>query len=115
MPLRMQSLPADDVSRDNAILISQCRRWPLLIDPQMQGTRWLEAKEASRASAGQGTHLRRVHISHANMLRSLEACIRSGTPVLLEGVGDTLPPVLQPLLQKQITRQVCINDCRSVA
>ena len=32
----IQGLPNDAFSTDNAIIISHARRWPLMIDPQMQ-------------------------------------------------------------------------------
>jgi dynein heavy chain len=35
-------LPADDLSIDNAIITIRSRRWPLLIDPQMQANKWIK-------------------------------------------------------------------------
>lgn len=32
-----QGLPADRISVENAAITTSCSRWPLLIDPQMQG------------------------------------------------------------------------------
>ncbi|KAL2609519.1 hypothetical protein R1flu_028092 [Riccia fluitans] len=40
--------------------------------------------------------------SDANLLRTLESSIRIGNPVLLEDIGDTLDPALEPILQKQV-------------
>ena len=50
--------------------------------------------------------------SDKDFLRSLENCIQFGTPVLLENVGESLDPALEPLLQKQTFQQggsVCIK------
>ena len=47
-----------------------------------------------------------------DFLRNLENCIQFGTPVLLENVGESLDPALEPLLQKQTFTQggsVCIK------
>ncbi|KFG64029.1 putative dynein heavy chain, partial [Toxoplasma gondii RUB] len=35
-------LPNDPLSIENAIILSLSTRWPLLIDPQNQATRWLK-------------------------------------------------------------------------
>ena len=32
-----EGLPSDNMSFENASIISSCSRWPLLIDPQLQG------------------------------------------------------------------------------
>ena len=34
------SLPTDDVSVDNGILVTRGKRWPLMIDPQVRGRGW---------------------------------------------------------------------------
>ncbi|CAM6005415.1 unnamed protein product [Sphagnum balticum] len=37
----IDGLPSDTVSSDNAIFCMQGLKWPLLIDPQEQGFKWL--------------------------------------------------------------------------
>ena len=32
---------------ENGAVICNCKRWPLIIDPQGQGIKWLRQKEAS--------------------------------------------------------------------
>ena len=32
-----EGLPADTISVENGVIISSCTRWPLIIDPQLQG------------------------------------------------------------------------------
>jgi len=39
-----EGLPADRKSLENGAIICSCTRWPLLIDPQEQGLRWLKSK-----------------------------------------------------------------------
>jgi len=36
-----EGLPADSMSIENAAIITSCSRWPLIIDPQLQGQIWI--------------------------------------------------------------------------
>ena len=38
----MAGLPADQLSKDNGIMMFNCHRWPLIIDPQNQANKWLK-------------------------------------------------------------------------
>jgi dynein heavy chain len=92
-----QGLPSDALSVENGILVTRGRRWPLMIDPQGQANRWIRKME--------GANLKVVKLSEPKFLRSLENAVRLGQPVLLEDIGETLDPALEPLLLKQVVRQ----------
>jgi dynein heavy chain len=77
----LAGLPTDDVSIDNGVLVTRCKRWPLMIDPQGQATAWLRALEARNG-------LRVIKHGDANCLRTLEGCIRVGAPLLLGARGE---------------------------
>nr|XP_032821318.1 dynein heavy chain 7, axonemal isoform X2 [Petromyzon marinus] len=91
-------LPSDSFSLDNGIIISNARRWPLMIDPQGQANKWVKNMEKANS-------LHVIKLSDADFVRTLENCIQFGTPVLLEGVGEELDPILEPLLLRQTFRQ----------
>lgn len=93
---RLWGLPVDDVSVDNGILVTKGKRWPLMIDPQGQANAWVRNMEAR---AG----IKLVKQSQPNFLRVIEGAVRLGEPVLIEDVGETLDPALEPLLQKQVS------------
>ena len=38
-----EGLPADSISQENAAIIATSRRWPLIIDPQLQAIGWLKS------------------------------------------------------------------------
>lgn len=40
-----QQLPNDDFSIDNAIIMKNSSRWPLMIDPQIQANNWIKIME----------------------------------------------------------------------
>lgn len=88
-----QGLPTDNVSVNNGILVDKCRRWPLMIDPQMQANKWIRKKEEKNS-------LQITTMRDGNLLRALENCIRLGRPLLIEDVGEQIEPALEPVLQK---------------
>ncbi|KAI1899406.1 hypothetical protein AGOR_G00061450 [Albula goreensis] len=98
-------LPSDSFSIDNGIIISNARRWPLMIDPQGQANKWVKNMEKANS-------LHIIKLSDADFVRTLENCIQFGTPVLLENIGEELDPILEPLLLKQTFKQggsICIR------
>jgi dynein heavy chain len=91
-------LPVDSFSVDNAIIVTNARRWPLMIDPQGQANKWVKKMEKSN-------NLQVIKLTDPNYGRTLENSIQFGTPVLLENVGEELDPLLEPLLMKQTFKQ----------
>ena len=88
----MDGLPNDAFSVDNAIVLKNARRWPLIIDPQMQAVRWIKNMERQNKL--------KVFKPTDDYNRTLEAAIQLGFPCLLEQVGEQLDPALEPLLLK---------------
>lgn len=43
----LAGLPNDPLSIDNAIVVANARRWPLMIDPQGQANKWIKNLERS--------------------------------------------------------------------
>ena len=38
-----EGLPPDRMSKENATILCNCERWPLMVDPQLQGIKWIKA------------------------------------------------------------------------
>jgi len=93
----ISSLPADDLSVENGILVTRGRRWPLMIDPQGQANKWIKNMKKDRIAV--------IKPSTPNFLRSLETAIREGSAVLLENVEERLDPSLEPVLLKQVFKK----------
>ena len=70
-----------------------------MIDPQTQANRFIKNLGATESEVG----LLSMKISDQNLLRNLELAIQTGKWVLMENVGESLDPALEPiLLQKKI-------------
>jgi dynein heavy chain, axonemal len=39
-----EGLPSDRISVENAAVVTSCSRWPLMIDPQLQGVKWIKQR-----------------------------------------------------------------------
>jgi dynein heavy chain len=96
----IMTLPTDQMSLENAIMVSICttpksKRWPMMIDPQGQALKWISRMEAKSG-------LKTIKLSDQGYIRTLEQAIRNGTPVIIKDVGETLDPALEPILLKQV-------------
>lgn len=91
-------LPTDSLSTDNGIFIFNCRRWPLIIDPQGQANKWIK-----NMSKDQRIHV--TKLSEPNFLKILENAIRNGQIVLMENIEEELDPSLEPVLGKQLQKK----------
>ena len=40
-----ENLPSDRMSIENATILTSAERWPLMIDPQLQGIKWIKTRE----------------------------------------------------------------------
>jgi dynein heavy chain len=61
-----ENLPSDRMSVENATILTNAERWPLMIDPQLQGLKWIKTRE--------GDELKVVRLGQRG---SVALCIRS--------------------------------------
>ncbi|GET87016.1 dynein heavy chain, putative [Leishmania tarentolae] len=93
-----EGLPSDRVSTENGAILNNCMRWPLMIDPQLQGIKWIRTREEKNG-------LRVVQTSQKGWQRTLQTCIEEGLPCLIEGLGEFVEPVLDGVLSRQTFRK----------
>jgi hypothetical protein len=92
-----EGLPADRMSIENAAVVTSCARWPLMIDPQLQGVKWIKQKY--------GEGLTVIQLTQANWLQKVLMTISMGGILLLESVGQELDAILEPLLSRSVIRR----------
>lgn len=92
-----EGLPSDRMSIENATILSNSERWPLMIDPQLQGVKWIKQKY--------GEDLRIIRIGQKGYLDTIEEALINGKTVLIENITETLDPVLDPLLGRNLIKK----------
>jgi dynein heavy chain len=117
---KMKKLPNDSFSVDNAIIMDNSSRWPLLIDPQSQAFDWLNETYSNRndkeleisyknnKKGGQlmgSYHVIRPSMDNDEILKKVGICVRSGFKLVFEGVGEQLPSSLSALYRKDYIRE----------
>ena len=93
------NLPEDRVSLENAAVVVSCARWPLLIDPQLQGVQWIGSRKES------DDELIRIQLSQDKWMNKVVNAITMGQTLLIESVGEEIDAVLDPLLSRSISRK----------
>uniref|UniRef100_A0A8C3I3V3 Dynein axonemal heavy chain 3 n=1 Tax=Chrysemys picta bellii TaxID=8478 RepID=A0A8C3I3V3_CHRPI len=102
---QIAGLPIDSFSIDNGIIVSNSRRWALMIDPQRQANKWIKNMEkANKLSV--------IKLSDTNYVRILENAIQFGTPVLLENIDEELDAFIEPILLKLTFKQQGVEYMR---
>ncbi|XP_066120408.1 dynein axonemal heavy chain 9 [Saccopteryx bilineata] len=94
---RNEALPADRMSLENAAILTSCERWPLMVDPQLQGVKWVKNKY--------GAHLRVAQMGQKGCLHTIERALEGGHVVLIENLEDSVDPVLGPLLGREVIKK----------
>ncbi|KAF7658249.1 hypothetical protein LDENG_00015570 [Lucifuga dentata] len=93
-----QGLPNDRMSIENAAILTTSKRWPLIIDPQQQGIKWIRNRL--------GSELRVVQLGQrGRYLDVIEQALACGETVLIENLTEKVDPVLEPLLGRNTIKR----------
>jgi dynein heavy chain len=77
---------------------------PLIIDPQQQANKWIKNMEKHNK-------LQIIKLNDKHLCRVLENSLQFGQPLLIEDIHEDLDTILEPVLLKQVFKQVsCVNS-----
>ncbi|KAG5220563.1 dynein heavy chain protein [Salix suchowensis] len=91
-----KSLPSDNLTTENAIMLKRFNRYPLIIDPTGQATKFLLNEYKDRK-------ITVTSFLDDAFLKVLESALRFGSPLLIQDV-EHLDPILNAVLNKEIRR-----------
>lgn len=92
-----EGLPSDRISIENGSIVTNCKRWPLMIDPQVQGIKWLKQKEEGNVDV--------IQLTQKNWLKVIEGAIINGRCVIIENLGSDIDATLDPVLSRAIYKK----------
>ncbi|KAM6210848.1 LOW QUALITY PROTEIN: dynein axonemal heavy chain 11 [Sarcoramphus papa] len=92
-----KGLPGDRMSTENATILTNCKRWPLMIDPQQQGIKWIKNKY--------GADLKVIRLGQKGYLKTIERALACGEIVLIENMGESIDSILDPLLGRHTVKK----------
>ncbi|KQS52177.1 uncharacterized protein Dere_GG12117, isoform B [Drosophila erecta] len=92
-----EGLPMDRMSTENATILQYSTRWPLMIDPQLQGIKWIKNRF--------GATLVVLRLRQKGFLEALEKSISQGNTVLIEQIEESMDTVLEPLLSRALIKK----------
>ncbi len=128
-----QGLPSDRISIENGVIATSCARWPLFVDPQLQGVKWLKRRESLFEAARRKTALAKaaekdeldtlleggevgkpapttagfvvIQMTQPHWLKKIEHAITNGNTVLIENIGETVDAFLDPIMSRAIYKK----------
>uniref|UniRef100_H3ASB2 Dynein, axonemal, heavy polypeptide 9 like n=1 Tax=Latimeria chalumnae TaxID=7897 RepID=H3ASB2_LATCH len=92
-----EGLPSDKMSTQNATILTNCERWPLLIDPQLQGIKWIKSRY--------GLDLKVINLGQKGYIDIIEQAVVVGDLVLIENLEETIDPLIDPLLGRHTLKK----------
>lgn len=93
LQFKAEGLPGDDLSMENAAIVLECLRTPLIVDPANRAIDWVRNHYISQKVVVEVTSLHDERFTH-----TLELAIRFGKTLFITEVDDVIP-MLYPILR----------------
>lgn len=90
------SLPSDDLCTENAIMLKRYNRFPLVIDPSGQATKFLMSEYENK-------RITKTSFLDDSFRKNLESALRFGNPLLVQDV-ENYDPILNPVLNREVRK-----------
>ncbi|KAK9866454.1 hypothetical protein WJX84_011662 [Apatococcus fuscideae] len=88
-----EGLQTDALSVENGAIMSAASRWSLMIDPQLQGIKWIANRETPNG-------LKIIQQSQSKYIDAVISAIENGQPLLMENLPEDIDAVLDPVIGK---------------
>jgi dynein heavy chain len=92
-----ENLPSDRMSVENATILTNTDRWPLMIDPQLQGVKWIKTRY--------GEDLKIIRLGQKGYLDAIERVVANGDTLLIENMGESIDAVLDALVGRNTIKK----------
>jgi len=114
-----EGLPSDTVSVQNGAILTNCSRWPLMIDPQLQGVKWIKNRNRREVqvplSADEDGNVKEYRTETRDMkvvqqtqnryIDHVELAIQNGDAIMIENLGENIDAVLDPVMMRAVMRR----------
>lgn len=115
-----ESLPSDSMSLQNGAIVCNCKRWPILIDPQLQGIKWIKKRHITEVFATRPEEVPEeewvqpppivkemavVQLSQGRYLNAVELAIQNGEAMMIENLGNEIDAVLEPVMMRAVIKR----------
>jgi dynein heavy chain 1 len=95
-------MPKDELCTENAIMLHNFNRFPLIIDPNGQSIDYI-CKEFSSNNRDQKITVQKTSFNDNSFRKTLESALRFGTTLLVQDV-ESYDPLLNPVLNREVKR-----------
>jgi len=96
----LEGLPSDELSIQNAIMVTRSSRYPLMIDPQGQALAWIKNREHERIALEPTMCV--TTLGNRLLKDQLECTVSHGLCLIIENVENDTDPILDPVLEKAV-------------